>query len=129
MMKLNNDRDFPLAGAGCESASSLRAARAGRGISKGRNMTMILGTELTADDQQHALAVFVHRFTREHKPDWASKPWKDGKAYPVQHASYRDWLANTRFAVRKDGTLDERVKSCSSNPTWPDNPELHTVNS
>ena len=83
-----------------------------------------LGTELTQEDQRHVLNSFVHRFTREHKPTWASKPWKDGKPYPVQFASDREWLANTRFAVRRNGRLDNRVTECQSSQTWPDNPEL-----
>lgn len=86
--------------------------------------TRKLGTELDPSDQDHVLAAYVHRFTREHKPEWANKPWKDGKPYPLQFDSDADWLANTTFAVRKNGRLDHRVQDCQSNPTWPDNPEL-----
>jgi hypothetical protein len=82
------------------------------------------GTELTREDQRHVLSAFVHRFTGDHKPAWSNKEWKDGKPYPVQFASDAEWLANTDFAVRKDGRLDQRVKFCYSNPTWPNNPEL-----
>jgi hypothetical protein len=42
------------------------------------------GTQLCASDRQHVLAAFVHRFTSEHKPAWASEPWKDGLPYPQQ---------------------------------------------
>lgn len=84
----------------------------------------VLGTELTAEDRQRVLSAFVHRYTREHKPQWANQPWKDGKPYPVQFASDADWLAHTRFAVRPNGRIDRRIHSCESNPTWPDNPEL-----
>lgn len=84
----------------------------------------VLGSALQYVDQVYVLSAYVHRFTREHKPDWTRKPWKDGKPYPVQFDSDADWLAHTRFAVRRDGRLDQRVKACQSNATWPDNPEL-----
>ena len=83
-----------------------------------------LGAELPAHVQQQALNRFVYRFTKNHKPEWANKPWKDGKPYPVQFASDTDWLANTRFHVTEKNELDNRVDSCQSSPTWPDNPEL-----
>lgn len=86
--------------------------------------TMMTGDKLTAADQHRVLARYVHRFTGEHKPQWATKPWKDGQAYPVQHATDAEWLQNTRFHVRANGELDDRFKSCESNPTWPLNPEL-----
>lgn len=85
--------------------------------------TSKLGTELTQAEQKHVLATFVHRFTRNHVPAWSRGEWKDGKSYPVQFASDADWLAHTRFAVKKDGTLNTRADSCHSSPTWPDNPE------
>jgi hypothetical protein len=83
-----------------------------------------LGTELPAQTQQECLRRYVHRFTAEHKPAWASKEWKDGLPYPVQFASDADWLAHTEFAVTGNGALDERIGHCFSNPTWPNNPEL-----
>jgi hypothetical protein len=89
-------------------------------------MNMTPGTNLCHSDQRHVLAAFVHRFTAEHKPDWASKPWRDGLPYPVQFASDNDWLANTLFAVRKDGRIDERVRHCESTPTWLHNPKLRS---
>jgi hypothetical protein len=85
------------------------------------------GSELCAEDQKRVLSEYVHRFTRDHKPKWAADEWKDGKPYPVQFASDADWLANSWFAVRKDGRLDERKHSCYSSPTWPENPELRPV--
>lgn len=81
--------------------------------------TMKLGTELTYWDRKHVLSAFVHRFTRENKPQWA-----DATVYPVQFDSDADWLAHTQFKVRKNGRLDKRARSCMSFPTWPDNPEL-----
>lgn len=83
-----------------------------------------LGSELCAEDQRTVLTAYVHRFTRNHKPDWARKEWKDGKPYPLQFDSDADWLAHTRFAVTKAVRLDARASDCESSPTWPDNPEL-----
>lgn len=83
-----------------------------------------LGTELNAVQQREALAHFVHRYTREHMPEWARKPRKDSKLYPVQFVSDADWLAHTYFSVTKDGKLSRRERYCQSHPTWPDNPEL-----
>lgn len=82
------------------------------------------GTQLHYQDREHVLAAYVHRFTREHKPAWANKPMPNGKPYPVQFDSDLDWLEHTDFAIRKNGRLDMRVKSCFCSPTWPDNPEL-----
>jgi hypothetical protein len=87
-------------------------------------MRTIKGTELDYVDQKHVLAAYVHRFTGQHKPDWASKEWKDGKPYPVQFKDDGDWLANTLFTVKENGRLDRRVSECQSYPTWPNNPEL-----
>ena len=87
----------------------------------------VFGNCLSAEDQQYCLAAFVHRHTREHKPQWANKEWKEGQPYPVQFDSDTEWLAHTRFAIRTNGRLDMRVKRCESNPTWPDNPELRRV--
>ena len=87
-------------------------------------MKQLPGSHLTPSDHKHVLRAFVHRFTRDHKPKWASAPWKDGLPYPVQFASDADWLANTLFEVRNDGRLNVRASYCHGSPTWPDNPEL-----
>lgn len=84
----------------------------------------LCGSLLHPEDKRHVLAAYVHRFTGEHRPAWASKPWKDGRPYPIQHADDADWLANTYFRVRKDARLDMRVRECHSTPSWPNNPEL-----
>lgn len=83
-----------------------------------------LGTELSQEDQRYVLSAYVYRYTRDHKPAWANAEWKDGKPYPVQFRSDAEWLANSRFAVLKDGRLDRSVRECHSHPTWPDNPEM-----
>jgi hypothetical protein len=82
------------------------------------------GGRLHPDDRRYVLAAYVHRFTGNHKPAWASKPMPNGGSYPLQFADDADWLRNTHFAVRTDGRLDRRAKHCTSNPTWPNNPEL-----
>ena len=87
-------------------------------------MKLVYGTSLFGLDVDYVLRAYVHRFTGDHKPEWAGKEWKDGKPYPLQFRDDNDWLANTKFAVRLDGSLDGRVKYCESHPTWPDNPEL-----
>lgn len=84
----------------------------------------LLGSSLIAEDRRYALAAYVHRYTKDHKPGWANERMSDGTAYPVQFASDSEWLAHTEFAVTKTGRLDHRCTSCISHPTWPDNPEL-----
>lgn len=83
-----------------------------------------LGSELNFRDRAYVLAAYVHRFTGDHTPKWATRPRSDGTAYPLQFANDADWLANTEFAVKRDGTLDRRFADCYSRPTWPNNPEL-----
>ena len=83
-----------------------------------------LGSDLTREEQQYVLATYVHRFTGDHKPAWASKEWKDGQPYPLQFNDDKDWLANTRFQTNKAGSLDSRCNECHSVPTWPNNSEL-----
>jgi hypothetical protein len=87
-------------------------------------MKMILGCHLPEHLQRQARATYVHRFTGEHKPDWARKEWKDGKPYPVQFKDDADWLAHTKFPVTSAGKLSKRPSACISTPTWPGNPEL-----
>lgn len=86
------------------------------------------GTDLHPSVQRDALTRFVHRYTGDHKPQWAYKPWKNesGKTvyYPVQFANDQDWLAHTIFTVTRSGRLSNREKYCFSTPTWPNNPEL-----
>ena len=85
-------------------------------------MKMLFGSSLRPEVQTECLRRFVHRFTGEHLPQWATRP--DCEACPVQFADDWDWLAHTRFHVTKTGKLDGRFDSCESSPTWPFNPEL-----
>lgn len=84
------------------------------------------GSDLKPDARREALATFSNRFTGDRVPAWSRKEWKDGKAYPLQFASDADWLANTWFAVKRDGGLDSCF-DCHSCPTWPNNPELRQI--
>jgi hypothetical protein len=83
------------------------------------------GSELTRAEQAEVLNRFVHRFTGEHKPNWAKAIRVDGSVYPVQFANDTEWLANTEFrCYAKSGALDRFYGYCESTPTWPNNPEL-----
>lgn len=81
------------------------------------------GTDLYHVDRLAVLNSFVHRYTGDHKPQWAQKEWKDGKPYPLHFASDEEWLTHTEFRTRNDGRLDGRAKFCLSRPTFPNNPE------
>lgn len=79
------------------------------------------GNCLTPDDQKHALASFVHRFTGEHKPAWVNQlPRPDGTPYKVQFRDDAEWLTLTDFYVTKTGRLDGRKHECVSHPSWPE---------
>lgn len=86
------------------------------------------GSLLRPEVQREALARFINRHTRDHKPAWSRNGWKDKEGnkgpYPVQFASDDEWLSCTVFKTNRDGTLSDRVTHCESSPTWPDNPEL-----
>jgi hypothetical protein len=81
------------------------------------------GNQLLAEDQRMALAMFVHRFTKDHHPEWAHTPMTTGLPYPVQFASDSDWLENTFFQTTKAGRLRCDFE-CYSTPTWPNDPQL-----
>ncbi len=89
-------------------------------------MPLCPGTSLCRSDRMYVFVAYVHRFTNEHRPRWASVPRPNGEPYPVQFASDADWLRHTLFHVKKDGSLDRRFAYCESHPTWSNNPELRT---
>ena len=91
-------------------------------------MQMTNGNHLSPWARLEAQRLFVHRFTGDHKPAWANEPWEDGKAYPLQFKDDADWLANTLFAINKNGTLSKRARFCQSSPTWPNDPGLRRPN-
>ena len=80
----------------------------------------VRGSDLSKAERVRALAMFVHRYTRDHKPAWANKPRPDGTSYKAQFASDADWLAHTMFTVTPDGRISTRAQYCESSPTWPE---------
>jgi hypothetical protein len=92
-------------------------------------MNRIIGSQLNHSAKAEALRRFVYRFTGDHKPAWANKPWKDGRTYPLQFKDDADWLANTYFYTTLDGSLSDHLGSyCESSPTWPNDPGLRWPN-
>jgi len=83
-------------------------------------MSLQLGSQLPPEIQKEAKRRFIHRFTAEHKPEWAYRTRSDGKPYKPHFASDQDWLNNTYFYIKKNGTLDNRFKHCMAHPTWPE---------
>ena len=79
----------------------------------------LLGTQLNSEDRAYVLAAYVHRFTGNHKPNWAQKTIPNGNPYEVQFKDDEDWLNYTHFAVNRKGKLDRSCGECRSNPTWP----------
>lgn len=67
---------------------------------------------------EHACAKYVHRYTMEHVPAWASKPLPNGKYAPPQYRTDGEWFANTVFPGEPD---HEGPRSfCNSrNASWP----------
>jgi hypothetical protein len=61
---------------------------------------------------------YVNRFTMDHTPPWAMKPFKDGKWPAPQYRSDLEWYANTIFPG--EAGLHRNSHHCqSSNQTWP----------
>jgi len=77
-------------------------------------MEWIKGSQLCGPDRMHVLCAYVHRFTGDHKPQWAH----NNPICKVQFKDDKDWLENTKFAVTSKGLLDLRVKRCESTPIW-----------
>lgn len=73
-----------------------------------------LGSSLSRDVQEECKRLFVHRYTGEHKPQWANKTMPNGEAYKPSYDTDVDWLAHTIFRVTKAGNLDKRYKLCYS---------------
>jgi hypothetical protein len=65
-----------------------------------------------------ACSQYVHRFTMEHVPDWATHPCGNGRYYAPQYTSDREWYANTKFPGEPEHFGD--TDSCySTGLTWP----------
>lgn len=83
------------------------------------------GHLLHPEDQKHVLSAYVHRHTKEHRPQWAKIPMANGTAYKPHHNTDKDWLKNTQFAVKKNGRLNMNVGHARSTPSLPLNEEVH----
>lgn len=76
---------------------------------------------------EQAKAQYVHRFTMEHIPQWASIPTAEGRYYAPQYRSDQEWYDNTFFpgesGMTKHGFITPPVddkRSCwSHSQTWP----------
>lgn len=65
---------------------------------------------------REACAIYVHRFTMEHVPQWARKQRDDGTYYAPHYASDKEWYDNTVFPPHNPISK----KDCwSSSQTWP----------
>ena len=78
------------------------------------------GAELSLADQRQVLAMYPHRFTQQHRPDWAKTARPNGQPYKPHFTDDSDWLAHTLFVTTKSGRLDKRARHCQSQPTWPE---------
>lgn len=72
-----------------------------------------IGTLLHPSDRSHVLSSFIYRMTHESVKRWpeATMQMRDG-GFRMSLISDEEWLASTRFAIRRDGRLDERSKRC-----------------
>jgi hypothetical protein len=67
---------------------------------------------------ERARACYVHRFTIEHVPEWATKPFSTGRYPGPQYRSDAEWFALTLFPP--NNPLGRKVTDCySSGQTWP----------
>lgn len=75
----------------------------------------ILGTELHLDDRKYVLAAYVHRMTvKNYRANRAYFERQFARGFRCAPITDAEWLATTRFAVRRNGRLDGRVRSCYS---------------
>jgi hypothetical protein len=73
-----------------------------------------LGSNLPKKMQQHALRRFLYRATVENYSDLRRARLRR-EAFNIPLITDREWLACTRFATKKDGTFDERIRHCETN--------------
>jgi hypothetical protein len=68
---------------------------------------------------ERACALFVHRFTMTHVPEWAKRPMPfSGKFYAPQYRDCREWYDLTVFPG--EGGISKGSQYCRSNgETWP----------
>ncbi len=75
-------------------------------------MKLVNGKNLTIKTQDEALRCFVHRFTGEYIPNWIQ--YSKSKSPPHFSTDF-EWLYNTDFYIKFDGSLDKRYNYCHTN--------------
>ena len=78
-------------------------------------MRTLNGNQLRPEDQQAVLNSYPYRMTHESVVRWpeARRVMESG-GFRLALISDQEWLECSRFAVRKDGRLDRRVRFCES---------------
>ena len=72
------------------------------------------GCDLSDAVRRDVLRRFVHRATVENFGALRRARAILGQAFDMPLVSDAEWLARTRFATKKDGTLDERTRHCET---------------
>jgi hypothetical protein len=67
---------------------------------------------------QDACLTYVHRFTMEHVPEWATRPRPSGGYYAPQYRSDREWYDRTIFPG-ESGHFTGPDACYSRDETWP----------
>ena len=61
---------------------------------------------------------YVHRYTMEHVPQWATRPRSDGTFYAPQYRTDREWYDKTLFPG-EGGWEPDDTSCCSMHQSWP----------
>lgn len=72
---------------------------------------------------EQACARYVHRFTCEHVPQWATRPLGHGRFYAPHFRTDREWYDATLFPGEPEH-MNGRKHCQTSNQTWPLGREL-----
>jgi len=79
-----------------------------------------LGTELHPDDRAEVLRRYSYRMTVETQRKYpAIARYMRNHGYKMGDRTDAEWLAATRFRVRKDGRLDARQGHCETSYRGP----------
>ncbi len=74
--------------------------------------TLTKGENLTPTQKKQVISAFVHRYTGEHFPEWASRPMPNGEAYKPTHATDSEWINDHAFYINKNGFLASYPTRC-----------------
>ncbi|CAB5144618.1 hypothetical protein UFOVP147_23 [uncultured Caudovirales phage] len=73
---------------------------------------------MTRPTLSQAKAQYVHRYTMEHRPEWARKIAVNGYFYAPQFRTDAEWFAATRFPG--ESGLHGNCRHCETGkPSWP----------